>query len=92
MSPQRTATVRMFGTLQDLRENRGLASITEVCIPSCGCAASVLARELDLPLEHIEAVFVNHQAYCLDHCIQPGDNVTFIPKGIPGPTRKRLRI
>ena len=85
MSPQRTATVRMFGTLQSLRENRGQASVTEVCIPSCGCAASVLARELDLPVEKIEAVFVNHQVYCLDHCIQPGDYVAFVPKGIPVP-------
>jgi len=87
MSSQTTATVRMFGTLQVLRKNRGLTSVAEVSIPSCGCAASVLARELDLPVENIEAVLVNQQAYCLDHCILPGDKVAFVPKGTFCPTR-----
>ena len=85
MHAQRNATVRMFGTLQTLRKDRGLEPVAEVSIPSCGCAASVLARELGLPLERIEAVFVNHQAYYLDHCIQAGDSVTFVSKGNQGP-------
>jgi hypothetical protein len=81
MPVQKTATVWMFGALHILRRDRGLASVVEVSIPSCGCAASVLARELDLPLTRIEVVFVNNQLYCLDHCIQQGDKVVFFPEG-----------
>lgn len=85
MSSQTTATVRMFGTLRVLRQNRGLATVAEVSIPACGCAASVLARGLDLPVENIETVFVNQQAHYLDHCILPGDKVAFISKKSPAP-------
>ena len=92
MSAQRTTTVRMFGALHTLRKDRGLESVTEVSIPSGGCAASVLASQLDLPLEKIEAVFVNHQVYSLDHCVQPGDKVAFVPTGIPGSARGLLGI
>jgi hypothetical protein len=91
MSAQ-TTTVRMFGALHTIRKNRGLASVEEVSIPEGGCAASALARELDLPLEKIEAVFVNHQVYSLEHCIQPGDRVAFVPTGIPGSARGLLGI
>jgi len=92
MSAQGTTTVRMFGALHTIRKNRGLESVAEVSIPPGGCAASVLASELDLPLERIEAVFINHQVYSLDHCIQPGDRVAFVPTGIPGPARGLLGI
>ena len=92
MPSERTATVKVLGTLQVLRENRGQETETEVSIPSCGCAASVLARELDLPLESIESVFVNHQMYCLDHCIQQGDKVAFVPKGFPHAASSRFGI
>jgi hypothetical protein len=81
MPAQNPATVWMFGSLHLLRRDRGLASVVEVSIPSCGCAASVLARELDLPLASIEVVFVNNQLYCLDHCVQQGDKVVFFPEG-----------
>jgi hypothetical protein len=92
MSTQRTSTVRMFGALHTFRKDRGLPSVTEVAIPEDGCAAKVLASELDLPLEMIEAVFVNHQVYSLEHRIQPGDRVAFVPVGIPGPARGLLGI
>jgi molybdopterin converting factor small subunit len=92
MPAQRTTTVRMFGALHTIRKNRGLAAQAEVSIPSGGCVASALARELDLPLEKIEAVFVNHKVYSLDHRIQPGDRVAFVPTGTPGPARILLGI
>ncbi len=92
MSTQTATTVRMFGALHVLRKERGLESTTEVTIPPEGCEARDLARELDLPLEKIEAVFVNHLAYSLDHHIQSGDRVAFVPKGIPGPGRFLLGI
>ena len=92
MSTQRTTTVRMFGALHTIRKDRGLPSVTEVNIPSDGCAADVLARALDLPLDKVEAVFVNHKVYGLSHLIHPGDRVAFVPTGIPGPARALLGI
>jgi len=65
MSTQTNTTVRMFGALHTFRRNRGLQSTTEVHIPPSGCAASDLAANLDLPLEKIEGVFVNHRAHGL---------------------------
>jgi hypothetical protein len=92
MSTQTTTTVRMFGALHTLRRERGLEPTTEVNIPPGGCAACDLARALDLPLRKIEAVFVNHVVYGLDHIIQAGDRVAFVPTGIPGPHRVLLGI
>jgi len=92
MSTQTNTTVRMFGALHTLRRERGLQSTIEVNIPPGGCAASDLARNLDLPLEKIEAVFVNHKAHGLDHPIQAGDRIAFVPTGIPGPHRVLLGI
>lgn len=92
MSTQTNTTVRMFGALHTLRKDQGLQSTTEVTIPPGGCAACDLARELDLPLEKIEAVFINHVVRSLDHRIQAGDRVAFIPTGIPGPSRFLLGI
>ncbi|HJV36546.1 MoaD/ThiS family protein [Geomonas sp.] len=77
----------MFGALHVFRQEHGLPSETEVAIPPQGCAARVLASELDLPMENVQAVFVNHQIYSLDHCIQPGDEVAFVPAGTPGVAR-----
>ncbi len=92
MSTQTNTTVRMFGTLHTLRRKRGLQSTTEVRIPPGGCAARNLAADLDLPLEKIEAVFVNHRAHGLDYPIQAGDRVAFVPTGVPGPCRILLGI
>lgn len=92
MSTQTNTTVRMFGALHTIRRERGLSSTTEVNVPPGGCAASDLARELDLPLKKIEAVFVNHIVHNLGHLIQAGDRVAFVPIGIPGPARVLLGI
>jgi hypothetical protein len=92
MSTQTNTTVRMFGALHTIRREHGLEPTTQVNISPAGCAACDLARELDLPLEKIEAVFVNHLAYGLDHVIQPGDQVAFVPIGVPGPHRVLLGI
>ena len=92
MSTHTNTTVRMFGALHSLRRERGLPSTIEVSIPPGGCAACDLARNLGLPLEKIEAVFVNHTVHCLDQIIQPGDRVAFVPTGIPGPHRFLLGI
>lgn len=92
MSSKANTTVRMFGALHTFRKDRGLPSQAEVNVPEQGCAAVEIARGLQLPLEKIEAVFVNHKAYSLDHEVYPGDRVAFVPTGVPGPGRMLLGI
>ena len=92
MSSQANTTVRMFGALHTIRKERQLPSQAEVCVPEGGCAARQIALDLGLPLEKIEAVFVNHKVYPLDHNVQPGDRVAFVPQGIPGAARLLLGI
>ena len=92
MSSRANTTVRMFGLLHTFRKDRGLPSQAEVAVPEEGCPAAAIARELGLPMEKIEAVFVNHKAYTLDHEVHPGDQVAFVPTGIPGPGRLMLGI
>ncbi|HBG06257.1 MAG: hypothetical protein A2075_03615 [Geobacteraceae bacterium GWC2_58_44] len=92
MPTLKSTTVRMFGALHSISKERNLPSVIEVTIPADGCAASLLAKELDLPLEKIDAVLVNHQIYSLDHHIEPGDRVAFVPTGTTGPARGLLGI
>lgn len=92
MSTQTTATVRMFGALHTHRRELGLEPAAEICVPQDGCPARDIACELELPLEKIEAVFVNHLIYSLDHVVRAGDRVAFVPQGIPGPHRLLLGI
>jgi len=55
------------------------------------CSALELANILDLPLDMIEAVFVNGKAASLeDGQVKPGDRVGFVPPGTPGPYRALL--
>lgn len=92
MTTQTNTTVRMFGALHTFRKERGLEPTIAVSIPPEGCTAYDLARNLELPMEKVEAVFVNHVAYSLDRMIQAGDRVAFVPTGIPGPHRLLLGI
>jgi hypothetical protein len=55
------------------------------------CSALDLAISMELPLDKIEAVFVNGIASPLnDVMVKPGDRVGFIPIGVPGPYRVML--
>lgn len=87
-----TGTVRMFGALHTIRKGRGLPSVAEVLVPAEGRTALDIARELDLPLDKIEGVFVNAIVYAIDHRVLPGDRVAFIPTGVPGPHRFMLGV
>ena len=84
MAVQAATTVRMFGALHGIRRDRGLPSVVDVDLPAGGCAASAIASALELPLDRIDGVFVNHRVYPLDHLVYPGDRVAFIPVGVPG--------
>lgn len=92
MATESATTVRMFGSLHSIRKERGLASTIEVDIPVEGCTARDLALKLELPLDKVEAVFINHRARRLQETIRRGDRVAFIPTGIPAPERLLLGI
>lgn len=84
--------IRLFGNLHTLRRERGLPSIADIWLPPEGIVASEVAEQLDLPLTRIEGVFCNHIAYGLDKRLCPGDEIAFIPTGVPGPHRFMLGI
>ncbi|MCD6527862.1 MAG: MoaD/ThiS family protein [Desulfuromonas sp.] len=85
-------TVRLFGKLHTYRRQKGLSPIAEIWLPDEGMPAVDVARQLDLPLDFIEGVFCNHVVYGLDHILRPGDELAFVPTGIPGPHRFMLGI
>jgi hypothetical protein len=71
---------------------QGLPTSYEMEVPLEGRSCLDIARDLGLPLEMIEAVFINGKAHELATRCRPGDRVTFIPKGMPGPYRVLLGI
>jgi molybdopterin converting factor small subunit len=85
-------TVRVFGSLQPFRKERGLPCSCEVEVPAEGIAASELAEQLEIPAEKIEGVFVNHTVRGLDVWVDPGDRVAFVPFDTPGPHRVFLGL
>lgn len=92
MSAETNTTVRMFGALHTFRKDRGLNSTVDVAIPPEGRKALDLANDLALPIDKVEAVFVNHLVFGLNKTVKPGDRVAFVPTGIPGPARALLGI
>ena len=85
-------TIRMFGMLRSARTERGLAPISEMTPPATGLSARDIAHALDLPVDQIEGVFVNHVVRGLDHIVMPGDRIAFVPPGTPGPHRFLLGL
>jgi len=92
MSGPAPVTVRIFGSLRPLREERGLPVTLETEVPPAGVSARDLAISLELPPEEIEGVFVNHRVYGLGHHVSPGDRVAFVPYDTPGPHRVFLGL
>jgi len=87
-----TIQVRMFGSLYTYRKKRGLSASVELSLAPEGKSALQIARDLELPIDEIEAVFCNNTVYSLDHLIMPGDRIAFVPQGTPGPHRFCLGI
>lgn len=92
MTNRPNTTIRLFGNLHTLRRERGLPPVAELWLPPEGMRACDVAEQLDLPLSRIEGVFCNHTAYSLDKVLHPGDEIAFIPTGVPGPHRFMLGI
>jgi hypothetical protein len=84
--------IRTLGILYTLRRKEGLSPSVELQLPSEGKSALAIAREMELPIDKIEAVFCNNTIYSLDHIIMPGDSIAFVPHGTPGPHRYTLGI
>ena len=87
-----TTHIRMFGFLYTYRKKQGQPASVVLQLPSEGKTALAIAKELELPIDIIEAVFCNNTIYSLDHQIMPGDKVAFVPHGTPGPHRFCLGI
>lgn len=87
-----TISVRFFGSLHELRHEQGLPVSDEIPVPSQGLAAREIARRLGVPLDRVEGVFCNRIVRDLDHVVQPGDRIAFVPKGTPGPHRYFLGL
>lgn len=92
MADERTATVRMFGTLHSARRAAGLPTTVDVPVPESGATARQVALGLELDLGVIEGVFVDGTVYGIDHPVAPGDRVAFVPHGTPGPHRLYLGL
>lgn len=84
--------VRVFGSLRPARERLGLPYEFTVEVPAEGIVARELAEELELDVERVEGVFVNHIVHGLGVRIMPGDQVGFVPNDIPGPHRYYLGL
>jgi hypothetical protein len=82
--------VRFFGDLRKLALEKGLGFPCFLTL-SKECSAIELAELLKMPIEKIEAVFVNGSAIPIKEArVSPGDRIGFIPIGIPGPYRVLL--
>ncbi len=92
MDGEGTVNIRIFGLLRAHCAERGLPTTTTFDVPKEGMSAEDLAIALELPVDQIEGVFVNHTVYDLGHAIVPGDEVAFVPYGTPGPHRFYLGL
>jgi|WetSurMetagenome_2_1015567.scaffolds.fasta_scaffold858107_2 hypothetical protein len=92
MDPNRIVSVKLFSFLYQHMAERGLPSEWEIEVPAEGRTGLEIARELALPEDLIEAVFINGTVHPLDAHIRGGDRIAFVPVGVPGPYRVLLGI
>lgn len=85
-------TLRIFGSLRPLFDERGLSYTQEIELPEAGMSAKELAAKLDIPRDMIEGVFVNHRVHGVGYRVMPGDRIAFVPYGTPGPHRVYLGL
>ena len=92
MGETRVVTVKMFGLLHSFRKNRGEPSTADVEVPPDGLPAHAIAGLLELPLDMIEGVFLDHKIHSLDLIVKPGASIAFASRGVPGPHRFTLGL
>lgn len=82
LAPQ-MVTVRVIAFLDSYQKDRGRPTTLLHEVPVAGSSARDIASELELPLDLIEGVFLNHRGNSLDALVRPGDRVAFVPRGTP---------
>ena len=83
MNTTANVTVRTIAFLDPFPKELGRPSTLRAEVPHTGTRARDLAISLDLPLDRIEGVFLNHTVSGLDALVRPGDRVAFVPYGTP---------
>lgn len=84
--------VRVFARLREIFVQRGWPFPYPYPLEK-PCSALELAQRLQLPVDLIEAVFINAKISSLEEGrINPGDRVGYVPYGTPGACRLLLGI
>lgn len=87
-----TVEIRFFGQLNTFAAEKGWPYPLVVELNK-ECSALELAEIVGIPINQVEAVFIDGIAKPIDQGrIKPGNRVGFIPYGIPGPYRVLLGI
>jgi len=73
-------------------DRQGLPYVFKREIAREGMTADDIARELQIPHEEMEGVFINGRVRNIYDLVFPGDRVAFFPRGTPGPYRVFLGI
>ncbi len=82
--------LRAFAFLYNEFNKRGLKSPMELDIPEEGTTGKQIIKQLDIPEDKVEAVFINGTTYNLNHPIKPGDRVGLVSHGLPSIYRIHL--
>ncbi|MBM7853978.1 molybdopterin converting factor small subunit [Desulfohalotomaculum tongense] len=82
--------LRAFADLQKIFKQNGWNMPHRFEIPDEGTTGKQLARQLQIPEEKLEAIFINGVVYNLTHPIKPGDRVGLVPPGLPSIYRVHL--
>ena len=79
--------VRIFGALRSHMDRQNLPYMLKKEMPESALTPGDIAAELNLPVNEIEAVFVNGKVSDRESVLSPGDRIGFFPYGTPGPYR-----
>ena len=79
--------VRIFGSLRAHMERQNLPYMLKKEMPEGRLTPVDIAGELNIPIDEIEAVFINGKVSDRESTLSPGDRIGFFPYGTPGPYR-----
>ena len=79
--------VRIFGALRSYMDRQNLPYILKKDLPEDVLTPNDIAGKLNIPINEVEAVFINGKVSDRESILSPGDRVGFFPYGTPGPYR-----
>lgn len=82
--------LRAFAFLYSEFRKRGLTSPMEMEIPDEGITGREIIKQLGIPEDKVEAVFVNGVSNNLNYLIKPNDRVGLVSPGLPSIYRVHL--